>query len=403
MRKVINGYLIFLIGIWSYFIFFYPLETLGNSNYAALAHAVFFSKLPLEWILLYSLIKKKWSVAWVDFIEKYTKLEVFKTAFFSFLLVLCYGLIQLPFNLLWFYITHREGTSHQPLGDWFMEMGLDLMLYWVALSVIIYIGRLIMQKAKRFWWLFLWLISLPIAIFVVYIQPVWIDPLYEDFSEMEQGPIRDEIEGFLVHVGIEDATLLQVNMSEKVTTFNAYVTGIMGNARIVMWDTTLEGMEMAEIMFILAHEIGHYVMHHVYIGVAGYLVLSFFLLFLTAFIYQKIWLQIRNKQEYKGLHDLRVLPILLLIVSVLMTMTQPVSMYVSRQMERSADAYAIQHTENLEPAIEGYLRMARQSKTDIDPVFWVKWMRSSHPSIQERINRIEKEIEKRETKVNTSS
>ncbi|WP_171038194.1 M48 family metalloprotease [Aquibacillus sediminis] len=398
MKKVIISYFIYLVIIWGYFIYFYPLETLADSNYGALAHAVYFSKLPLEWILLYALIKQDWSSRWVRFIEKFTKWEWIRTACYAFLLVFFYGLIRFPFNLLWFRITHSEGTSHQPANDWLFEMGLDLLFYWIVLSIGIYLGRMILAKFKRMWWFVVWLLALPIALFVVYIQPVWIDPLYEDFTEMEEGPLRTAIEDFTTSVGLEDATLLQVNMSEKVTTFNAYVTGIMGNARIVMWDTTLEGMEQEEILFILAHEIGHYVKHHVYLGVVGYLVLSFVLLFIAAQIYKRITQTKRFQQKFHSIHDLRAVPILLLILSLLLTLSQPVSMYVSRQIELSADAYAIEHTANLEPAIEGYQRMAKQSKGDIDPVFWVKAFRFSHPPMKDRIEMVKDEIEKREKK-----
>ncbi|MRH44164.1 M48 family metalloprotease [Aquibacillus halophilus] len=397
MKKIGFTYIIYLICIWNYFLFFYPLETFSNSNYAALAHAVFFSKLPLEWILLYGLIKSNWASKWVSFIETITRFEWLKTMLFSLLLVLGYGIIRLPFNLVWFWISHREGTSLQPLGDWFYEMGLDLFFYWIMLTLGLIVVRLVIDRFKRTWWLILWSLTLPIVVFVVYVQPVWIDPLYEDFTTMEQGPLRTAIEDFTNEVGMENTTLLQVNMSEKVTTFNAYVTGIMSNARIVLWDTTLQGMEQDEILFILAHEIGHYVMHHVYIGVAGYLILSFVLFFLAAFIYDRVWLNVRRQNNYKTKNELKALPLLLLILSMLLTVSQPISNYVSRQIEVSADEYAIEHTENLAPAVEGYYRMATQSRSDINPVFWVKWMRSSHPSIKERIMRVEREMEERET------
>lgn len=400
MKKVLTIYGVFLILIWSYFMFFYPLKTLGDSNYGALAHAVFFSKLPLEWILLYGLIKKGWSSSWVDGIEHLTRLEWLKTALYAFLLVLCYGLIRLPFNLLWFQIAHKEGTSHQPLADWFMEMALDLFFYWIILAIGLYVIRVLMAKFKRFWWFLLWLLALPVAVFVIYIQPVWIDPLYEDFTQLEEGSLRTAIEKVTADAGIENPTILQVNMSEKVTTFNAYVTGIMGNARIVLWDTTLEGMEQDEILFILAHEIGHYVKHHVYFGVGGYLVLNLVLFYITAILYKRIWLKLSEKSE--SYHSLRVMPILLLTLSILLTISQPISMYVSRQMEVAADRYAVEHTENLEPAINTYISLATQSKGDINPVFWVKWIRFGHPPIAERIELIEKEIEKRETKSVTS-
>ncbi|MBM7571474.1 M48 family metalloprotease [Aquibacillus albus] len=393
MKKIIVAYFIYLIIIWSYFLYFYPLQSFSNSNYAAFAHAVYFSKLPMEWILLYGLYKSVSGRTLLEKLQASARLEWLKVVLFSLVVVVLYGLIRFPFNLLWYRKTHIEGTSRQPFHDWLFEMSLDLMFYWVILSLGLVVIRLFMAKFNRMWWFFLWLVVLPATVFVVYIQPVWIDPLYEDYNEMEEGPLKSKIESFVDQVGLEDATLLQVNMSEKVTTFNAYVTGIFGNARIVLWDTTLNGMEQDEIMFILAHEIGHYVKHHVYLGVAGYLVFSFFLFYLGAFIYRRI---LRSHSKFSNQRDLRVIPLLLLTVSLLSTAAQPISMYVSREIERSADEYAIAHTENLDSAIQSYQRLAIQSKSDINPVFWVKWIRYSHPPTLERMELVEQERMKRE-------
>ncbi|MDC3417248.1 M48 family metalloprotease [Aquibacillus salsiterrae] len=389
MNKSIVIYIIYLVLLWGYFLYFYPLESYAESRYAAIAHAVYFSKLPLEWLLLYYFYKHPAMQRWINKLSEIGKFEWVRSVMFSFLLVSLYGLVRFPFNLLWFKVSRNEGTSKQPVADWLFEMGLDLLFYWLVLMVGIYVLRILMAKYKRNWWFAMWLLALPIAIFVVYIQPVWIDPLYEDFSEMEEGPLKTEIENFVEEVGLKDATLLQVNMSEKVTTFNAYVTGIFGNARIVLWDTTIAGMEQDEVMFILAHEIGHYVKRHVYKGVFGYLLLSFFLLYLTAFLYRRM-----NRKDVAE-REWRAIPLLLLILSLLLTATQPVSMYVSRQIEKSADIYALKRTDDLTVAINSFKRLAVQSKSDLDPVFWVKWMRYSHPSISERIQLVEKEIEER--------
>ena len=131
------------------------------------------------------------------------------------------------------------------------------------------------------------------------------------------------------------------------------------------------------------------------IGVAGYLVFAFVLLFLIARVYQAI---MHKKFSNLKLYDVRGIPVLLFITMLFLTVLEPISLYVSREMEKQADAYAIEHTEELEPAIEGSIRMAVQSKSDIDPVFWVKWMRYSHPPKKDRIDTIKSAIEERETK-----
>ncbi len=236
----------------------------------------------------------------------------------------------------------------------------------------------------------LWLWLIPAVIFMVFIQPVLIDPLFDDFSPLEQGNLRNEIVELTGNAGLNDVDLLVVHKSEKVSTYNAYVTGIFDNARIVIWDTMLKGMESAEILFIMAHEIAHYLYNHVYIGTGLYLLLGLvLLLFLQKFSTR--W----TKQQQTP--SLTVLLKLFLTVNIVLIITEPLSLFISRHMEQAADQYAIEHTEDLNPALASYYQLAEQSKTDISPATWIKLLRSSHPSIADRIVRIEQEMIKRET------
>ncbi|WP_117170846.1 M48 family metallopeptidase [Paraliobacillus sediminis] len=393
MKKILLAYAIYLVVVFGYFLFLYPLQTLSDTNYAAIAHALFFGKLPLIFILLYGVITYEWIRKWQEAFQ--WRNRFIETSLVGLLLLFIYQVIQLPFDLFWFYVTHAVGTSNQSLLDWVGELTLDLLFLWIGLTLLLLTFQWLVKKRKKSWPIILWLITIPVAIFVVYIQPVWIDPLYEDFTPLAEGELRHAIEALTADAGLQDATLLQVNMSEKVTTFNAYVTGIFGNARIVLWDTTIEGMNQSEILFILAHEIGHYLMNHVYYGVIGYLLFALVLILLIAFFYRRI---MDKKFPQMQLSDIRAIPVLLFITMLVLTISQPVSLFVSRQMEVQADTYAIEHTEELEPAIEGFIRMSIQSKSDINPVFWVKWMRYSHPPMQERIDMIERVIKERKTK-----
>ncbi|WP_117149568.1 MULTISPECIES: M48 family metallopeptidase [Paraliobacillus] len=391
MKKILLSYFVYLVVVFGYFLFLYPLQTLSETKYAAIAHAIFFGKLPLIFILLYGVITYEWIRKWQGVFQ--WRNHFIETGFVGLFLLFIYQFIQLPFDLVWFYVTHAVGTSNQSLVDWIWELTLDLFFLWIGLTLLLLAFQWLVKKRKKSWPVILWLMTIPVAVFVVYIQPVWIDPLYENFTPLAEGELRQAIEALTTDAGLQDATLLQVNMSEKVTTFNAYVTGIFGNARIVLWDTTLEGMNQSEILFILAHEIGHYVMHHVYYGVIGYLVFALVLILLIAYFYRRIMYRKFRQME---LFDIRAIPVLLFITMFFLTISQPLTLFVSRQMEEQADAYAVAHTEDLEPAIEGFVRMSIQSKSDINPAFWVKWMRYSHPPMQERIDNIERVMKERE-------
>ncbi|UFU00514.1 M48 family metalloprotease [Radiobacillus kanasensis] len=390
MKKLLIGYGLFVALIWSYFLFAYPLDSFGKSNFASLSHAMFFTTVPLDWFLLLGIIRYQSSQS------RYSLTT--NDGSFSFMIWFCiklfglYLIIKLPFDFIWYEICKAYGISQQPYADWFFDFGLSYILFCLGLLFIIILTRYLMKKFKKAWWFALWLLTIPIALFLVYIQPIWIDPLYNDFQPMEDGELKQEILKLTEDAGIEDVTLLQVNKSTETTTFNAYVNGIFGNAQIVVWDTTIQGMEKDEILFILAHEIGHYVKHHVLLGVSGYLLMSFVVLWLLAVIFRKWW----GMRESSEPTNVRAIPYLLLIASLLLFLFQPISMWVSREIETSADQYAMDHTEELQPAADSFQRLAIQSQSDISPAWWIKWLRFSHPTIQERIEMVENEMKSRD-------
>ncbi|CQR47021.1 Protease HtpX [Paraliobacillus sp. PM-2] len=384
-KKVIFFYLLYVGLVFSYFIFAYPLVSFDDSNYAAIAHAIYFSKLPIPFLLLFLCIKNNWIKAWK--IKFHLHNFWSETIIVSYLLLFCYELSQILFDIVWFIVTHRAGTSHESLLSWFQDQTLDFAFLGFILTILLLVFRLVIKRWTNKWYFVLWLFILPIAIIVVYVQPVLIDPLYQDFSPLQEGALRTAIEQLTEDAGLIDPTILAVDMSEKVSTFNAYVTGIFGNARIVLWDTTLNELNQNEILFILAHEIGHYTMHHVYIGLTGYILFTLLLLFFIARCYH--WIM-KKKYPYYKLSDIQAIPILLFIVLIFVTIGEPMSLFVSRQMEKQADQYAIEHTEDLEPALDGYKRIAVQSKSDIEPLDFVKWMRYSHPPMLDRIERIKR-------------
>ena len=117
---------------------------------------------------------------------------------------------------------------------------------------------------------------------LTFIQPVVIDPLYNDFSALKNKELETKILAIADKADIPAKHVYEVNMSEKTNALNAYVTGIGPNARIVMWDTTLKQLKDKEILFIMAHEMGHYVMKHIYWGVASYMLLSFIGMYLIS-------------------------------------------------------------------------------------------------------------------------
>ncbi|UOQ46826.1 M48 family metalloprotease [Gracilibacillus caseinilyticus] len=383
MKKYIFGYCLFTILVFIYFYDWYPLMSYGETRYGALAHAFFLAMWPLQLLTLYLLTSK---TTLIENIEQITS-PVKKILVYVTMLVLLDYLVHFPFRFAWYRITYNEGISTQGVFSWLTEGLLSQALFWLSLFVMVVVARSVIKKWPERWGFILWLFAIPVVVFVMFIQPIWIDPLFDDFQPLRNGELRTEIDSLTEQAGIGEATLLEVNKSEKVSTFNAYVTGIFNHARIVLWDTTINGMSTSEILFIMAHEIAHYMYHHVYIGIGLYLMLSLVVLLLLQ----------NGIRNWKDKHKLPAMTRILTITVAVLMLTQPLSLWISRQMESQADRYAIQHTEYLEPALASYHLLAEQSKADMSPATWLVWMRSSHPPLATRIERIEQEMENRET------
>jgi STE24 endopeptidase len=181
----------------------------------------------------------------------------------------------------------------------------------------------------------------------------------------------------------------EVNMAEKTNALNAYVTGIGSNSRIVLWDTILNKLEEDEILFIMAHEMAHYVEKHIYIGIAGYLGMTLVGLWLTSKIMNYFIRRWGHMLKIHSVDSISSLPLFLLITAVLLFASSPLSNYVSRYQETRADRYAIEMTGDKESAITTFQELTRAGLSQVNPPLLVKWLRYSHPTMLERISTVE--------------
>ncbi len=216
-----------------------------------------------------------------------------------------------------------------------------------------------------------------------------IDPLYNDFYPLKDKELEAKILALADEANIPTEHVFEVNMAEKTNAMNAYVTGIGSNSRIVLWDTTLNKLSDNEILFIMAHEIGHYVEKHIYIGIALYIISSFFGFWLTAKIMQFVIKRWGPRLRISSLSSLTSLPLFLCTLSVLMFIFSPIENSISRYQESRADAYAIEMMPDKEAAVHTFQELSKSSLSQLNPPWLVKVFRYSHPTMLERIMTLE--------------
>jgi Zn-dependent protease with chaperone function len=283
-----------------------------------------------------------------------------------------------------FVVPHRFDLTDQSFGSWMADM-----LKGLAVSIAIgsVVGALALLAIRRFrrWWVVLWLATVPLIILMVVVQPIFLDPLFNKFEPLKDEVLRRKLVDLASHAGIEGGRVYQVNKSKQTKTMNAYVNGIGPTNRIVMWDTLLAKMSHDEVLAVMGHEMGHYVMKHIWKTLAFLLALSVVVFYFTYRSYEPALRRWGSGWGVTERGDPASLPWLLLVASAISFLLSPVISGYSRMNEHDSDMFALEVTHLNEPMATAFVKMAEDSKRDPSPHPFIKFWRYTHPPIAERI------------------
>lgn len=329
-----------------------------------------------------------------DWAEHVSKYRFVQALIFVPLLLLTLTVLGLPLDAYQQKISLQYGLSVQGWGSWFGDVLKGQLVSLIILTPVIWLFVTLIRWSPRWWWFFAWLITVPLVIFLIFLSPIVIDPLFNKFEPLDKSnpQLVDALEQVTKRGGLEiprDRMFL-MKASEKVTTLNAYVTGFGPSKRVVVWDTTIKNANTPETMFVFGHEMGHYVLNHIVIGIAATAVglfIGFYVLYLIA-----NWALPRFQQRWhmRELSDWAAVPMLLLIFSILSLVSQPIGSTFSRHLEHNADVYGLEVTHGINPnsqeaaahafQVLGELSLSYPSPSD----FYVFWY-ADHPPIRDRV------------------
>jgi STE24 endopeptidase len=293
------------------------------------------------------------------------------------------GLLSLPFGLYYtFRIEERHGFNRQTWGGFFLDRlkGIALTVALGGPLLAILLG--IMEKAGPAWWLYAWLAVSGFSVVTTWIYPTLLAPLFNRFSPLPEGELKDAIRALAERTGFRAGGLFVMDASRRTAHGNAYFTGLFRDKRIVLFDTLLEALGTREIVAVLAHELGHFKLHHVrnrlLLGILSTGVLFYALglcLPLTAF-YTAFSLR---PSSYGALL------VFGLWFGPLEFLLQPLENAVSRRHEFAADAFAVTRGVAGSDLAEALLKLREKSR--LLPLSHPLFSRvyHSHPPLLERI------------------
>ena len=311
-----------------------------------------------------------------------------------FLTGLLYGIIylgiifviSLPLNYYSsFYLSHKYGLSNQTFYRWLEVSFKSFVVNDLLMCFFIFIPFYIIKKSPRTWWLQLSVLILPVIIFMVFISPFVVDPIFNKYTSIEDEKLGREITELLHKANIGDANIYKVDKSKDTKTMNAYMTGIFHSKRIVLWDTTINNLEESEVLSITAHEIGHYVKGHIWKSIIQSSLGTVLLLFLV--YTTSIWILKSSNGSFgiKKLYDIAALPLLVVVLNFYSFMGSPIMNYFSRDMEIEADAFEIVLTQDRESAVSAMEKLYKESLGLPRPSNIFKIWYFTHPTLEDRL------------------
>ncbi|BBH22928.1 peptidase M48 [Paenibacillus baekrokdamisoli] len=364
--------------------FFTPAQLKDSETLGGLRNWIFFMSGPWEWLIYVLLLSGGLARYWRDSLKR-TKLPItIRFPIFVLLVQAASFLLYLPLRITGYSISKTYGISTQPVLSWIRDKLVDFGVGYITVLAVSAVAFWVISRGGR-WWFKLWVISIPFIVFMMYIQPVVIDPLYNHYSRLSDPVLEQRILNLAAKAGISADRVYEVDMSKKTNAMNAYVNGIGSSLRIVLWDTTLKQLNEQEILLIMAHEMGHYEMHHLEWSALGAVGSSLVMLTVGGFLYR--WLVRRWGAGWgiRSLSDMTALPLLLLLIAVLSFVSLPISNQVASQAESAADAYGMKLIGSAEGAISMHQKLAVASLDDVNPPLLVRWFQGDHPSDLERI------------------
>ncbi len=297
-------------------------------------------------------------------------------------------LVGLPFDLARYALARSYDLASQSLGPW---LGDYLLAFVVNICSALFLGTLfyaVVRRRPRTWWRWVTAAALPFAVAAVMVTPLYIE-LFNTFTPLSERSLADHILALAARSDVPVSEVYVIDMSRQTKAANAFVTGIGPTTTIALGDTLLENFRDDETLFVTAHEMAHYVHHHLWIGVLAGTILTALGAFLLQWILDRTVRRFAPRLGYTSLDDIASLPLVLLVVGLLTFAGDPIGNAISRAIEADADRFALELTVpsdvSPEAAASTFERIGKLALSDPSPNPIIRFLYWNHPTLDERI------------------
>jgi STE24 endopeptidase len=292
--------------------------------------------------------------------------------------------VMFPWSLYTGYFReHSYDLANQDFGGWMGDRVKGWVLAIVVGSIMVSVFYAILRKVGKRWWLYGSALGLSFAIFGMTVAPVYVAPMFNEYTTLEDGHIKREVLRMARANGIAATEVYMSDASKQSKRISANVSGLLGTERITLNDNLLERCSNEEVEAVMGHEIGHYVLNHAYEGI-----LFFGVVIVTGFAFVaagfgRLRERFEHKWKIRGVDDPAGLPLIALLFSVFGFVLTPVTNTYIRVNEAEADAFGLNAARQPEGFADVALKLGEYRK--LDPGQIEELLFFDHPSGRTRI------------------
>jgi STE24 endopeptidase len=335
-------------------------------------------------IVMWVLLRFRWSMRMRDLAERVTRFRPLQTLIYWIQFIVVFSVVTFPMTIYEGYVReHKYGLLNQTFGPWLHDQ-------LIALGVSVVLGAILMvplfglvRRLGKTWWVWGAVLSIVFLAFVSLIAPVYLSPLFNKYTKLQDARIKDPILSMARANGIPATDVYEFDASRQSNRVSANVSGFGGTLRISLNDNLLKRCTLAEIETTMGHEMGHYVMNHVYKGlVMNGVVIVIAFAFLSWFINFSLtrW---GEGWGIRGITDVAVLPLAVVAFSIYFFITTPVGNTITRTMEFEADMFGLNAARQPDGEANVDLLLGEYRKMDPGPI--EEFIFFDHPSGRTRI------------------
>jgi STE24 endopeptidase len=306
---------------------------------------------------------------------------------FVLILMLAQTVMSVPFSLYRnFRIENKYGFNTMTLKLWITDLMKGLAIGAVISSVVVIAALWLVQASPGWWWLWVWLFFLAFGVFMMYISPYVIEPLFFKFEPVKVEGLEARIRALMEKAGLKVSRVFQVDASRRSRHSNAYFTGIGKVKRIVLFDTLLQQMTQDEVLTVLAHEVGHWKKKHVLKRMVMTEIIALIGIVAGFRLLQGNWLSDLLRLENASFFAKVV--ILGFLASIVTFPFTPLFSYLSRRDERESDRYAADLTGDPGSMASALVKLSKENLSNLHPHPLYAAFYYSHPPVVERIREL---------------